>query len=579
MLGTLTLTDSVGDGKVTGGNNTGHGGGVYVAAGGSLTLGNADSKDFTITGNVSALDGGGVYAGGDLTVSGGAGVFGNYAGGAGSNIHLPAGQTITVAPDTVFRTDGDVGCLYVTMADPGVFTAGADLADAAAARRAFQSDDGDFVVVAYGGQAALSPAEGFQVTLSSGVGGSLSAKADGTVVTAAGQFPYGTALTLTAAAAEGYHLDKLTVTPAGGEAIALSGSTYTVTGDVAFAAAWTLNRYSVTFESAGGSAVAGQTVDHGGTVTRPADPTQAGYTFKAWTLNGAAYDFAAPVTSDLTLKAAWTANEPEPEPEPQPEPEPEPEAAPVLRVGEPFSQTFRSPLTFDGGKIVVSPKTAYRDDEVTLTVVPDPGMELKSLSVKQSGTYYSTTVQSVKLDSDSNGVYTFKMPDGKVEIEATFVRALVQTAIRRHLEVAARHRTVPAGYQVMPSRQTILFNGREMDLKAYNINGSNYVMLRDLAVMLSGTSAQFGLRYDGEDNRVILEKGASYHGTLSDDPRDLSDTACKSAQKVFCDGNVLEGLTVFNIGGSNYFSLRELAPFLGYCITYDDMSDTAIISA
>lgn len=50
-------------------------------------------------------------------------------------------------------------------------------------------------------------------------------------------------------------------------------------------------------------------VNDGGTVAEPAAPTREGYTFRGWKLNGADYDFTAPVTSDLTITAAWTADE------------------------------------------------------------------------------------------------------------------------------------------------------------------------------------------------------------------------------------------------------------------------------
>ncbi|MBR5713946.1 MAG: InlB B-repeat-containing protein [Clostridia bacterium] len=50
-------------------------------------------------------------------------------------------------------------------------------------------------------------------------------------------------------------------------------------------------------------------VNDGETVAEPAEPTREGYTFKGWKLNGADYDFTTPVTSNLTLTAAWEANE------------------------------------------------------------------------------------------------------------------------------------------------------------------------------------------------------------------------------------------------------------------------------
>lgn len=67
---------------------------------------------------------------------------------------------------------------------------------------------------------------------------------------------------------------------------------------------------TVSFDTCGGPAVESQSVPVGGTATRPADPSLEGYTFEDWYLDPATdaepYDFDAPVTEDLTLKAKWT---------------------------------------------------------------------------------------------------------------------------------------------------------------------------------------------------------------------------------------------------------------------------------
>ena len=63
--------------------------------------------------------------------------------------------------------------------------------------------------------------------------------------------------------------------------------------------------YSVTFDSAGGSAVASATVHEGDTLMRPEDPVREGYTFVCWELDGVEYDFSTPVTRDITLVAKW----------------------------------------------------------------------------------------------------------------------------------------------------------------------------------------------------------------------------------------------------------------------------------
>ncbi len=76
-------------------------------------------------------------------------------------------------------------------------------------------------------------------------------------------------------------------------------------GGAALTAQWTVNQYTITFDSAGGSTVDPITQDYGTPVTAPADPTRAGYTFAGWSpsvpatmpLNGAA------------LTAQWTVNQ------------------------------------------------------------------------------------------------------------------------------------------------------------------------------------------------------------------------------------------------------------------------------
>ncbi len=67
-------------------------------------------------------------------------------------------------------------------------------------------------------------------------------------------------------------------------------------------------KYTVTFNSNGGTAVSSQTVKEGGKATKPANPTRNGYTFAGWTLNGNAYDFNSKVNSNITLVAKWNEN-------------------------------------------------------------------------------------------------------------------------------------------------------------------------------------------------------------------------------------------------------------------------------
>ena len=66
--------------------------------------------------------------------------------------------------------------------------------------------------------------------------------------------------------------------------------------------------WKVTYDTLGGSPVRPSYVVRGGVLSRPADPTRAGYTFKGWYTDKACtetWDFEAAVTGDMTLYAKW----------------------------------------------------------------------------------------------------------------------------------------------------------------------------------------------------------------------------------------------------------------------------------
>ena len=66
-------------------------------------------------------------------------------------------------------------------------------------------------------------------------------------------------------------------------------------------AQWEINRYTITFDTAGGSEIAPITQDYGTNITAPADPTREGYTFIGW-------DKAIPTTmpaENITVTAQW----------------------------------------------------------------------------------------------------------------------------------------------------------------------------------------------------------------------------------------------------------------------------------
>ena len=200
---------------------------------------------------------------------------------------------------------------------------------------------------------------------------------------------------LTAPAAptkEGYRFDGWYYDNNGGVA-KWDFDTNTVTRAMTLTAKW-VQTYTVAFDTNGGSAVAPVAVDAGSTVTKPADPTRSGYAFDGWYTENTyenPYDFHAAVTGSLTLYAKWNSIV---------------YSDPTYAVSAP---------TAENGKIAVSPKNASAGSTVTITVKPDSGYVLETISVTDKNG------NDLKLTDKGNGKYTFTMPTSKVEIKVTFM--------------------------------------------------------------------------------------------------------------------------------------------------------------
>lgn len=75
--------------------------------------------------------------------------------------------------------------------------------------------------------------------------------------------------------------------------------------DMSLKALWKINKYTITFDTNGGSAIEAITLDYGSTITKPSNPTRSGYSFIGW-------DLSIPSTMpsyDMTIKAKWLDSE------------------------------------------------------------------------------------------------------------------------------------------------------------------------------------------------------------------------------------------------------------------------------
>ena len=122
---------------------------------------------------------------------------------------------------------------------------------------------------------------------------------------------------------------------------------------------------------------------------------------------------------------------------------------------------------------------------------------------------------------------------------------------------------------------TILVNGKNVPFDAYTIMDNNFFKLRDLAYVLSGTEKQFEVNWNAENSAISLTSGKPYTpigGELASGGSE-NRTPLISGATIYIDGKEVR-LFPYNIGGNNYFRLRDIGKALNFDIAWDGVANT-----
>jgi hypothetical protein len=128
------------------------------------------------------------------------------------------------------------------------------------------------------------------------------------------------------------------------------------------------------------------------------------------------------------------------------------------------------------------------------------------------------------------------------------------------------------GTTAVPTASTIRIDGKEVAFDAYMINGNNYFKLRDLAMAFVGSAAQISIDWAGDSNSIYLRTNQTYvpvGGELGITTDKSNMEASLSTATVYLDGTHVN-LTAYNIGGNNYFKLRDLGTAIDFDILYNE---------
>lgn len=219
---------------------------------------------------------------------------------------------------------------------------------------------------------------------------------------------------------------------------------------------------------------------------------------------------------------------------------------------------------------------------------------------KRVGSDLSTSIQLIKENTGQAAVNYFAYPFGAFD---TYMPALlsyygveVSTLTKRGntdwsngLHKMPRYSIVPnlpissllrQQATAIPSRVRVKMNGEMRTLPAYEIMGSNYVRVRDVADLLKDTRASFDVQWDAAASQVTLTTNAFYSATGTENA-ELSrgkQTVWSVSEPTMIDGTQ-HMVAAFNIDANTFYKLRSLGDICGFRVDWEEQSKLVVISA
>jgi hypothetical protein len=129
-----------------------------------------------------------------------------------------------------------------------------------------------------------------------------------------------------------------------------------------------------------------------------------------------------------------------------------------------------------------------------------------------------------------------------------------------------------------PTASTVLVNGRAVAFDAYNIGGSNYFKLRDLAYVLSGSAKQFEVGWDGGADAIALTSSRAYTAVGGEMASKSAEnkTPAPTTSKITLNGAAVT-VTAYKIDDNNYFKLRDIGQVFDFGVDWDGARNTIVI--
>ena len=179
---------------------------------------------------------------------------------------------------------------------------------------------------------------------------------------------------------------------------------------------------------------------------------------------------------------------------------------------------------------------------------------------------------------DENGVAVSVLSNNGASADISVsLRNLSRYGIKMHTSIAQMLRQTDTA---VPALASVSVNGTQTKLPAYNIDGNNYVRVRDVAVLLLGTESGFDVQWNEGLRRVELQSRTVYEplGTENEPLPAGSRTTQSIVEPTVVDG-VANMVAAYQMDGCTYYKLRSLGDLCGFQVDWNEETQTVEVTA
>ena len=140
----------------------------------------------------------------------------------------------------------------------------------------------------------------------------------------------------------------------------------------------------------------------------------------------------------------------------------------------------------------------------------------------------------------------------------------------------AESKTVDA----VKNTKKVTLDGEEVKIGSYDVEGYNYLKLRDVAAILNTKKCQFNVGFDKPTKLITVELAKGYEKVEGDlaEIKDEKAKAIVSVKKILVNGEEKEIKTAL-INEYNYMQLRDLGALVGLGVDYDAKNKTIVLKS